>query len=150
MANSMILPCFCLHELAQTSATNMTGSPCRSHECKLILGADTKSNPWPLSIAVVCTVLLPAIFLCDKTLAAPLIVTPNSDKCNRRQTRKGTRARLHATRVILMQNKYYSIYKKLGWSTSTNCAMVEKGGSRQEWKWWEAFYLLSHLFLNSM
>ncbi len=57
----MSVPYFCLHKLAWTSATNMAGSPCYTNGCKLILGANAKSNPWPLGIVLVRTLLLPAI-----------------------------------------------------------------------------------------
>jgi hypothetical protein len=56
----------------------------------------------------------------------PLIATPNVDMCNRRQTRKGSRARLNATHVILMQNKYYSFCKQLGQRPKTKYAMSRK------------------------
>ena len=47
-------------------------------------------------------------------LVAPLIATPNVDKCNRRQTRNGNRARLHAMQLItLMHDEYYSFCKQL-------------------------------------
>jgi hypothetical protein len=86
------------------------------------------NNPQPLSIAVVRTLWLPAIFLWEEKFVAHLIATPNVDKCNRRQTRKVNRARLHATREILMQNEFYSLCKQLGQNSSTNYAMSRKNG----------------------
>jgi hypothetical protein len=45
MANSMSLPYFCLRKLAQASVTSMTGSPCCTQGCKLVLGANIMRNP---------------------------------------------------------------------------------------------------------
>jgi hypothetical protein len=68
------------------------------------------------------------IFPWKENLVAPLIATPNVDKCNRRQTRKGSRGRLHAICLILMQNKYYYFCKQLGRTPSTIYAMRRKQG----------------------
>jgi hypothetical protein len=45
MANSMSLPFFCLRKLVWASVTSMTGSPCCTHGCRLVLGADAMSDP---------------------------------------------------------------------------------------------------------
>jgi hypothetical protein len=55
-----------------------------------------------------------SVFLWEEKLAAPLIATPNVDKCKCKTNKKRNRARLHATHVILMQNEYYSFCKQLG------------------------------------
>ena len=57
----MNLPHFCLRKLVWASVTSMTGSPCHTHGCKLVLGANAMRNFFPLSIAVVSTLWLPAI-----------------------------------------------------------------------------------------
>ncbi len=57
----------------------------------------------------------------------PLIATPNVNKViEDKQERQ--RARLHATCVILMQNKYYSFCQQVGQSPRMNYAMGRKGG----------------------
>ncbi len=54
-------PYFCLRKMARASVTtSVTGSPCCTHGRKLVLKADAMSDSWPLSIAVVSTLPLPA------------------------------------------------------------------------------------------
>ncbi len=129
MANSMCLPCFCLCKLAGASVTSMTGSSCRSHGRKLVLGANAMRKSWPSSIAEVSTLRLPVIFLWEEKLVASLIATPNVDNCKYKTNKKENRARLHAMHIILMQNEYYSFCKQLGRRPSTNTLWVEKRGN---------------------
>ncbi len=144
----MSLPYFCLCKLAWTSVTNMPGRPYRIHWRKLALGADKMSNPLPSSIVVVCTLQLPAIFLWDEKLVAPLIATPNVDKCKRRQKEKATKLG-YMLHIIPMQNKYYSICNNLDKVLIEITLWVEKWGLRWAWKKREAFWLPPYWYLNS-
>ncbi len=78
MANSMSSAYFGLRKLAWTSVTNVSGSPCFTHGHKLVLGADAMRNPWPLTIAVVCTLQLPvSTMILSATILRYICIIPD-------------------------------------------------------------------------
>ena len=76
---------------------------------------------------------LPAIFLCEEKLVAPLIATPNVDKANRRQKEIGKKATLQATRVIQLAERNTILFcKQIGQCPSTNYASSSLNGFKMD------------------